>query len=311
MHGTTFLEVKQREHAVLVLVREPDGFAEVPDLLTRDGFRVLCPQSVDEAVNLACDQKDIGIVVCDIVWKDTRGAEIYQRLQKKLAANRSLSVVFLAEAASINDVVAALRMQAVDFLHKPTNPNALLDAVRRAERSLSRRAVERVVTRRAAELLEVTRAMIDLLPAQSNPADIRNGYEGAVASSSYDEVMALSPEAEGVLALSRSRRDLRKVLGALKVQKLQRRIFGELVANPCWDMLLDLYESKTLGRTVSVTSLAIASGVPTTTALRRITDLEELRLLRRTQDAEDARRVLVELTESGAEKIAEYFEGID
>src|SRR4051812_48528343 len=102
MHGTTRLEVKQREHAVLVLVHEPDGFAEVPDLLTRDGFRVLCPPSVDEAVNLACDQKDIGIVVCDIVWKDTRGAEIYQRLQKKLAANRYLSVVFLAEAASIN-----------------------------------------------------------------------------------------------------------------------------------------------------------------------------------------------------------------
>jgi CheY-like chemotaxis protein/DNA-binding MarR family transcriptional regulator len=295
----------------LVLVREPDGFAEVPDLLTNDGFRVLRPQSVDEAVNLVCEQKDIGIVVCDIVWKDTRGLDIYQRLQKKLSAQRSLSIVFLAEAASINDVVAALRVQAVDFLHKPTNPDALLDAVRRAERQLSRRTAERVVTRRAAELLEVTRAMIDLLPAQSNPADIRNGYDVGVLPGSYNEVMTLSPETEGALALSRSRRDLRKVLAALKIQKLQRRIFGDLVANPCWDMLLDLYESRTLGRTVSVTSLAIASGVPTTTALRRITDLEDLGLLRRTQDAEDARRVLVELNTSGAEKLAEYFEGID
>jgi len=311
MHGTTRLEVKQREHAILVLVREPDGFAEVPDLLTNDGFRVLRPQSVDEAVNLVCDQKDIGIVVCDIVWKDARGPEIYQRLQKKLSAQRSLSIIFLAEAASINDVVAALRMQAIDFLHKPTNPDALLDAVRRAERQLSRRTAERVVTRRAAELLEVTRAMIDLLPAQSGPADTRNGYDVGVLPGSYDEVMTLSPETEGVLALSRSRRDLRKVLAALKVQKLQRRIFGDLVANPCWDMLLDLYESKTLGRTVSVTSLAIASGVPTTTALRRITDLEELGLLRRTQDADDARRVLVELNTNGTEKLAEYFEGID
>ncbi len=48
----------------------------------------------------------------------------------------------------------------------------------------------------------------------------------------------------------------------------------ELFADPAWDMLLDLALSEASGRRISVTSLCIASGVPTTTALRRLDDLQ-------------------------------------
>jgi FixJ family two-component response regulator/DNA-binding MarR family transcriptional regulator len=302
-------EAKQRQHTVLSLVREPDGFAEVPALLARDGFRVASPQSLEEAGRMVAQRSDVGIVLADIVWKNVRGADIYHHLQKSLPPSRSLCVIFLAEAASINDVVAALRLQAVDFLHKPSNPRVLLEAVRRADRLLSRRDVERVMTRRAAELLEVTRAMIDLLPTQSNPEDAPGDAE---LPASYDQMMALSADTEEAVALGRSKRNLRKVMSAMKVQKLQRRIFGDaLVANPCWDMLLDLYEKKTLGRVVSVSSLCIAAGVPATTALRRIDILEEQGLILRSEDNADGRRVLVELAPAGAEKLAEYFESID
>jgi DNA-binding MarR family transcriptional regulator len=89
-------------------------------------------------------------------------------------------------------------------------------------------------------------------------------------------------------------------------------MFGDaLVANPCWDMLLDLYEKKTLGRVVSVSSLCIAAGIPTTTALRRIDILESEGLIRRSEDNADGRRVLLELTPAGAEKLAEYFDSVD
>ena len=118
MHDQVSRDSTQRTHAVLTLVQEPEGFAEVPDLLERDGFRVARPQNLDEAAKMVADQGDLGIVLSDITWKQVRGPDIYQRLQKKLPPNRTLSVIFLAEAASINDVVAALRMQAVDFLHR-------------------------------------------------------------------------------------------------------------------------------------------------------------------------------------------------
>ena len=167
------------------------------------------------------------------------------------------------------------------------------------------------MTRRAAELLEVTRAMIDLLPTQSQALDAHNGNDDA-APRGYDEILALSPETEEAIALSRSKRDLRKIMSALKLRKLQRRIFGEeLVANPCWDILLDLYEKKMLDQPVAVSSLCIAASVPATTALRRIADLESHGLLRRIEDAKDARRVLMELSPLGVEKLAEFFEGLD
>ena len=99
---------------------------------------------------------------------------------------------------------------------------------------------------------------------------------------------------------------------ALRAQKAQRTLFGsELVANPCWDMLLDLYEKTLMHRAVSVSSLALASGVPVTTALRRLAKLEELRFVRRAKDHADGRRVFIELTELGHESLERYLELIE
>lgn len=71
-----------------------------------------------------------------------------------------------------------------------------------------------------------------------------------------------------------------------------RGLFGE----PAWDMLLDLFVNTRRGRTVSVTSLCIASAVPATTALRYIALLEERGLLQRIPAQHDRRVSYVELT---------------
>src|SRR6478752_3443507 len=49
---------------------------------------------------------------------------------------------------------------------------------------------------------------------------------------------------------------------------------GELFAEPAWDMLVDLFIAHLEGQQVYVSSLCIAAGVPPTTALRYIQDLE-------------------------------------
>lgn len=72
-----------------------------------------------------------------------------------------------------------------------------------------------------------------------------------------------------------------------------------LFSDPAWEMMLDLAVAEASSRHISVTSLCIASGAPTTTALRRIDDLEEAGLLKRVPDGRDRRRILVELTEQG------------
>ena len=295
----------QRHFRVLTLVKEPPGLAEVPQLLVGDGFQVASCRTPEEALQTVVEDVEVGIVVCDMHFGEIRGHHFYQRLVERVPTERPLSVVFLAEAASINDVVAAMRLQAVDFLRKPAHPPSLLEAVRRADRLMYRRSTEHLMRRGGTDLLEVMRAVVDWLPGPPSVFD----EEGSARN---DEVLAVSTETDQALALDRTKKELRRVKAALKAQKMQRKLFGtELVANPCWDMLLDLYEKMLLNRSVSVSSLALASGVPVTTALRRMGKLEEMGLVRRGKDTADARRVFVELTDAGIDQLGQYLETMD
>jgi len=73
----------------------------------------------------------------------------------------------------------------------------------------------------------------------------------------------------------------------------------DLLAEPGWDMLLDLFISAESGKRISVTSLCVASAVPATTALRWITVLEEQGLVERTHAQSDRRVNFVDLTPDG------------
>jgi len=74
-----------------------------------------------------------------------------------------------------------------------------------------------------------------------------------------------------------------------------------------FDILLELYDAEFRGRAESVSSLCIASGVPSTTALRWIGTLEEKGLLSRKRDPHDARRIFVTLTDTAREAMQQLF----
>lgn len=76
-----------------------------------------------------------------------------------------------------------------------------------------------------------------------------------------------------------------------------RRIGFDLCADPVWDMLLDLYSARLRGKRIGVTSLCLAAHVPPTTALRHIAILVERDYIIRSRDPDDARRILVQLTD--------------
>jgi hypothetical protein len=80
----------------------------------------------------------------------------------------------------------------------------------------------------------------------------------------------------------------------------------DFFCDPAWDMLLDLFLQHSLGRRICVSSLCIASGAPSSTALRWIRALEEADLVERSRDPTDGRRVFVRLTAAGHAKIAGY-----
>ncbi len=73
--------------------------------------------------------------------------------------------------------------------------------------------------------------------------------------------------------------------------------FGDgLFADPAWDLLLDLYVHNARQRRISVSSACLAAAVPTTTALRYITELLKRGLIERVPHPEDGRSFLLCLT---------------
>lgn len=102
--------------------------------------------------------------------------------------------------------------------------------------------------------------------------------------------------------------DPRLVRRIIHQRQLRSRFFGKtLFSDPAWDMLLDLTAARAEHKRVSVTSLCIASGIPSTTALRWIGILINAGLCERLEDDQDRRRVFIGLTDKGAQTAASYF----
>jgi hypothetical protein len=83
------------------------------------------------------------------------------------------------------------------------------------------------------------------------------------------------------------------------------RIFEDptLFGEPAWDMLLDLTVSELSGRKLSVTSACIGACVPSTTALRWLSVLEQRGLVQRENDARDGRRAFIRISPDGFRKM--------
>lgn len=83
---------------------------------------------------------------------------------------------------------------------------------------------------------------------------------------------------------------------------------ADLLVEPDWDMLLDLYAARLRGKQVSITSLCIAANVPSTTALRHIAAMVQHGEIRRTPDPVDQRRALIELSDETFNRMTEWLD---
>jgi CheY-like chemotaxis protein/DNA-binding MarR family transcriptional regulator len=102
----------------------------------------------------------------------------------------------------------------------------------------------------------------------------------------------------------------REALNDMKsLRRLRTQHFpSDLFSDPCWEMLLDLYDAHLAGAEVTVTSLGAASGVPQTTALRRMETLQGHGLITRSEDKDDKRRTIIKLTDPGLAAVERFFE---
>jgi len=131
------------------------------------------------------------------------------------------------------------------------------------------------------------------------------GYAGSTSAATHIGVAAYDTYKDGEEA---ERHWTRKLID---ICTSRQNYFPEgLFSDPAWDMLLDLTHARLSRKRVSVSSLCIASRVPATTALRRISDLVSQGLALRVRDEADGRRVFVELTDEGFQRMRLYIENV-
>lgn len=95
----------------------------------------------------------------------------------------------------------------------------------------------------------------------------------------------------------------------IRNRRLREEAVGsKLFSDPAWDMMLDLYAAHLDRKRVSVSSLCIASAVPSSTALRWIGLLADQGLVERVEDHLDGRRIWVQLTALGQQRMRDYFQ---
>jgi len=177
-------------------------------------------------------------------------------------------IIFVSGAAGFDDAVQAIRLGARDLLTKPIDGPRLIRAVKSA--LLNRQVRQRETPAAAATNSRKAEPSRELNPPQRRRETL-------------DDLRA--------------------------VRKVRDRHFPtELFSDPCWEMLLDLYDAQIDDSEVTVSSLGAASGVPLTTALRRMEVLQKHGFIERVVDPDDRRRTIVRLSAPGLAAVEKFFD---
>lgn len=256
---------------VIVVEDDRDTAEEIAEYLSSHQLGVDVVDSGSECLNILIGNQDIDVIVSDLYLPDISGIDIFRAVRSEFPFMPWLQFIMITGHAEVDVAVDSLRLGATDFLQKPVDGAALVHAVTRA--------VIRASQIRRGPSATAPHAATLALPTDDLPSQAKNG----------------DLPAEWIERLV-------KVWG-------RRRIYvpPEFISDPAWDMLLDLFLARQHRRDVSVTSLCIASGAPTTTALRRIDALIGSGLIRRVPDKTDGRRTLVCLTDKAETMLTEYF----
>lgn len=95
----------------------------------------------------------------------------------------------------------------------------------------------------------------------------------------------------------------RRVRMVVEGRRRRSQLFPDLLADPAWDILLDLFLARLEDRRCSIAATCIAAAAPPSTALRWLNRLEVAGLVVREPDAREPRRSLVRITDEGAKRM--------
>ncbi|MDG2005355.1 MAG: MarR family transcriptional regulator [Novosphingobium sp.] len=277
------------------------------------GLRVTTVASLEELLDGAA--RPLGdVVLLDCPQADGAALAALSRLDMR-AAQSGARLIVSTTLEALDDVFSCMDQSEPHLLVDPTRADRVIALGQLlscfpAARLRELGEEDRLMLLRLAEQVGQIAERIDRLSPKGAPASSPQN-ESAFRFESPQREFRTSESGDSE-RLVRSGRpplpDPRLVRRVIRQRQLRARFFdGDLFADPAWDMLLDLTAARAEHTRVSVTSLCIASGVPPTTALRWISQMNDAGLFERVEDDTDRRRAFIVLTDRAAEAMARYF----
>ena len=293
--------------SVSIYVDRPSLRKQMEEDLAEAGFRVL--HTGDIATLLEGGLALLGdVVVLDMPEANAQRLAALNRIDMRVA-NSGAELIVSTSIESLDDVFASLDQSAPQILVDPSRADRVV-AVGRVLAKVSGRKVRELSSEDRTALLHLSQ-QVDAIAKRVC------GFDGQSQQTStekplfdYGESTRAMPE-QFVTGGRPSLPDPRLVREIIRRRQARARFFdSEMFADPAWDMLLDLTAADAEHRRVSVTSLCIASGVPTTTALRWVKQMCDDGVFERVRDTSDKRRVFISLSDKSREAMAGYFAAI-
>ncbi|MFG6413533.1 response regulator [Roseateles sp. DC23W] len=221
---------------ILIVDDEPANLLVLETVLADPGYRLVRAHSADQAL-LALMAQEFAVMVLDIQLPDMNGIEL-ARLIKERKRNAHLPIIFLtAYFGQDQDRLQGYGSGAVDYLHKPVNPDVLRSKVAVfAELDRKTRALQRANVALRGEVEERSRAQESL--RELNETLERRVSERTEALLKADRRLQamMSSITDGLLLVEHDGR-----IGYVNEQgaRLLGRQAGELTGQPCHEVLGD------------------------------------------------------------------------
>lgn len=276
-------------HAV-VLIPDRGIAALVNDRLSAMGCRAVSAADEAAAAKLLTDEPEINALVVN-----DRSHDELDPLVAKLCSGRTeqfpLAVINLASGSPINGAAHAGAsrhlVQTVTLQDLPLAFNAIDKSLVLATGEMQR------------QVEIIARAVIEL---DHRLHRMTNQYEQAEPLSGKN--LEIAKQVEPVAGNAEVVATLRSLINS---RRLRDRFFPNArFGEPAWDILLDLALAWYENKSVSASSVCIASGVPMSTAMRWINEMVEVRLIERWIDPSDGRRNLVQIAPPTRMAMLEY-----
>lgn len=277
MNAKAIAERDNAQCRILVVDDDRATAEEVVEAAHLLGYQ--CGYALDaaSALRTIAEDETIGIVVTDVQMPGMTGLSLLDELSSRFASQRPMVTLVITGFGSIDVAVAAMRNEAADFLTKPVSRDDLAAALRRAMRKWLRLCGERSLAALSASL-------------RPPSGDLTQPAATATPLAPMDDA------------------ELLKITRKLVRMREQRGQFlnPALFSDPMWDILLDLTSARLEQKTVPVSAVCQAAGVPMSTALRQIRSLVDMGLIRRWSDPLDRRRDLLAINDEAMDAMRQY-----